>query len=241
LVWLASPLVRFVEKPKVFPLSEPDLGLHYLESAMPGLAAKTFGFTRQECAVFRQLASPEKIQRFLDEEILYDPSVSCRSPRCVLRERRGHCMEGALLASTALRMLGHPPLLFDLHAERDDDHVLSLFRRDGLWGAIGNSNYSGLRYREPVYKSLRELAMSYFEHYFNPRGERTLRGYSRPINLSQFDSTGWMTCEEDPWHIPNYLTTISHTLLIPRKVVARLTTLDPRLRAANEHGMKKAG
>lgn len=150
-------------------------------------------------------------------------------------------MEGALLAATALRILGHPPLLLDLEAQRDDDHVVTLFRQDGLWGAIAKSNFCGLRYREPVYKNLRELAMSYFEHYFNARGERTLRGYSRPINLTQFDASGWMTSEDDPWHIPNYLTTITHTPLIPRKVVARLTPLDARLKAAGEFGMKKAG
>ena len=207
---------------------------------MPGLIADPLQFTRQERAVFRKLVSPEKIQRFLDEEIVYDPSVSCRSPRLLLRERRGHCVEGALLAATALRLLGHPPLVLDLQAQRDDDHVITLFRRDGLWGAIAKSNYSGLRYREPVYKTLRELAMSYFEHYFNSRGERTLRGYSRPINLSQFDRTGWMTSEEEPWHIPNYLATVSHTPLIPRKAVGKLTRQDPRLKAANEFGMCKA-
>jgi hypothetical protein len=208
---------------------------------MPASLASSLGFNRTECAVFRQLTSPEKVQRFLDEEILFDSSISCRSPRRVLRERRGHCMEGALLATTALRLLGHPPLVLDLEAQRDDDHVLTVFRRDGLWGSIGKSNYSGLRYREPVYKNLRELAMSYFEHYFNPLGERTLRGYSRPINLSQFDGTGWMTSEDDPWHIPNYLTTIRHTALIPRKAVAKLTPQDPRLKAAGEFGMWKAG
>lgn len=208
---------------------------------MPGSPASPFGFNREECLLLRQLSTPEKIQRFLDEKIQYDPSVSCRSPRRVLRERRGHCVEGALLAATALRILGDPPLLLDLEAHRDDDHVITLFRRDGLWGALAKSNFSGLRYREPVYKNLRELAMSYFEHYFNPRGERTLRGYSRPINLSQFDATGWMTAEDDPWQIPNYLTTITHTPLIPRKVAARLTQQDSRLKAAGEFGMQKAG
>ena len=150
-------------------------------------------------------------------------------------------MEGAMLAATALRLVGYPPLILDLEAQRDDDHVLTVFRRDGLWGAMGKSNYAGLRYREPVYKTLRELAMSYFEHYFNKRGERTLRGYSRPINLARFDATGWMTSEEDPWQIPNYLTTVSHTLLIPKKVVARLTLSDPLLKAAGEFGMRRAG
>lgn len=208
---------------------------------MPGSPVSLFAFTRQEGAVFRRISSPEKIQRFLDEEIEYDSGVSCRSPRRVLRDRRGHCMEGALLAATALRMQGDAPLLLDLEAQRDDDHVIALFRRDGLWGALAKSNFSGLRYREPVYKTLRELAMSYFEHYFNPRGERTLRGYSRPINLTQFDPSGWMTAEEDPWQIPNYLTTITHTPLIPRKVVARLTPQDSRLKAAGEFGRQKAG
>ncbi|MBL8237639.1 MAG: hypothetical protein JNM66_09485 [Bryobacterales bacterium] len=208
---------------------------------MPGTIANEFGFTRHEFAILRRLESPEKIQRFLDEEIVYDPSRTCRSPRRLLRDRRGHCVEGALLAATALRLRGQPPLIWDLHAQRDVDHVLALFRRDGLWGAIGKSNYSGLRYREPVYKTLRELAMSYFEHYFNAHGERTLRGYSRPILLSQFDATGWMTAEDDPWQIPNYLTTISYTQIIPRKVVSRLTRQDQRLRAANEFGMQKAG
>jgi len=211
-------------------------------SDMPGRTENPFGFTRQELAIFRQLTTPEKIQRFLDEEIVYDGSFRCRSPRRLLRDRRGHCVEGALLACTALRQVGLPPLIMDLHAQHDDDHVIALFRRDGLWGAIGKSNYSGLRYREPVYKTLRELAMSYFEHYFNPRGQRTLRGYSRPINLTQFDPSGWMTSEDDPWQIPNYLNTITYTPLIPRKVVARLTRADSRLKAANEYGMiQKAG
>lgn len=208
---------------------------------MPETAPNRYGFTKQECAIFQRLSTPERIQRFLDEDVLYNPTVSCRSPRRVLRDRLGHCVEGALLAATALRFLGHPPLILDLQAQRDDDHVLTVFRRDGLWGAIGKSNYTGLRYREPVYKTLRELAMSYFEHYFNRRGERTLRGYSRPIHLAQFDPTGWMTAEDDPWQIPNYLTTISHTPLIPRKVVSRLTPQDPRLKAAGEYGMRRAG
>jgi hypothetical protein len=98
-----------------------------------------------------------------------------------------------------------------------------------------------MRYREPVYRTVRELVMSYFEHYFNARGERTLRAYSRPINLSQFDHTQWMTTLDDPWHIPCYLTAVGHTPLFPRKVVARLTRLDPVLKAAGKYGMRRAG
>src|SRR6185503_6616965 len=109
---------------------------------------------------------------------------TCRSPRRVLRDGVAQCMDGALFGAAALRMLGHPPLLLDLEAVRDDDHVLAIFQvrgtNRGLWGAIAKSNYSGLRFREPVYRTLRELVMSYFEHYYNPAGEKTLRAFSRP-------------------------------------------------------------
>jgi hypothetical protein len=208
---------------------------------MPAPSAAQFGFNHRECAIFRRLSTPDKIQRFLDEEVVYDRGNNCRSPRRVLAERRGHCVEGAMLAATALRLLGQRPLLLDMAAERDDDHVVALFQRGGLWGAIGKSNYSGLRYREPVYRNLRELVMTYFEHYFNPRGQRTLRSYSRPINLSQFDGKGWMTSLDDPWYIPEYLVEVSHTPILPRKAAGRLTRQDPRLRAANEYGMRVAG
>ncbi|MBM3783638.1 MAG: hypothetical protein FJW30_04715 [Acidobacteria bacterium] len=208
---------------------------------MPASLSERLGFNARERAIFQKLTSPEKIQRFLDEQISYDPGENCRSNRRVLRERRGHCVEGALLASTALRLNGEPPLLLDMEASKDDDHVVALFQRYGLWGAIGKSNYAGLRYREPVYRTVRELVMSYFEHYFNKRGERSLRGYSRPVNILRFDGTQWHVDEEDVWHIPVHLAEVAHTPLLPRKVAQRLTRLDRRLRAANEFGMRQAG
>jgi hypothetical protein len=192
-------------------------------------------FTAAERAIFRRLTNPDKIQRFLDFEIAYNKEhdgETCRSPRRVLRDRTGHCMEGALFGAAALRMLGHPPLLLDLEAVRDDDHVLAVFRSQGHWGAIAKSNYSGLRYREPVYRTLRELVMSYFEHYYNPRKEKTLRRYSRPIDLSRFDRAGWMTAEADVWEIPEYLCTVAHTPLLPARVVTGLGRVDERLFAA---------
>src|SRR5271165_7636466 len=181
-------------------------------------------FTRAERAVFRGLKTPEKIQRYLDD-LPYDTEPDgprCRSPRQVLRDQTAHCMSGALLGAAAIRMLGHPPLLLDFEAVRDDDHVLAIFRSRGHWGAVAKSNYSGLRYREPVYRTLRELAMSYFEHYFNLRKEKTLRNYSRPVNLRRFDGMAWMTAEEDVWPVPEYLCTISHTPLLPGRVVRHL-------------------
>jgi hypothetical protein len=191
-------------------------------------------FTAAERAVFRRLRTPEKIQRFLDE-LAYNKEPggpTCRSPSRVLRDRTAHCMEGAMFGAAALRLLGYPPLLLDLEAVRDDDHVLAIFRVRGHWGAVAKSNYSGLRYREPVYRTLRELVMSYFEHYFNPRKEKTLRGYSRPVSLTRFDSLGWMTAEEDPWMVPEYLCTIAHTPVLAPELVPRLGHVDDRLFAA---------
>jgi hypothetical protein len=136
------------------------------------------GFDRRELAALRRLRTPGGVQRFLDEEIGYNlerDGDTCRSPRRVLRDRTAQCMEGALFGAAALRVLGYPPLLLDLEAVRDVDHVLAVFRERGHWGAVAKSNYAGLRFREPVYRTLRELVLSYFEHYYNLRGEKTLR------------------------------------------------------------------
>ena len=194
-------------------------------------------FDRQERVVLRTLNTPEKIQRFMDHHLLYNKEPDgprCRSPRLVLRDRTAHCMEGALFAAAALRLLGYPPLLLDLEAVRDDDHVLAIYRQSGCWGALAKSNYSGLRYREPVYRSLRELVMSYFEHYFNLEREKTLRKYSRPVNLRRFDARGWMTREDDPWEIPEYLCTIAHTPLLAGRAARVRRRVDDRLFAAGQ-------
>jgi hypothetical protein len=197
------------------------------------------GLGRDELAILRRLKTPERIQSFLDGELGYNKEIqgaTCRSPRRVLRDRLAQCMEGALFAAAALRVQGFPPLLMDLEAVRDDDHVLAVFRQRGHWGAIGKSNYSGLRFREPVYRTLRELAMSYFEHYFNLAGEKTLRNYSRPVDLRRFDSTGWMTAENDVWEIPEYLLGIRHTPLLKPNLTRRLNRVDARLLAAGRLG-----
>jgi len=197
-------------------------------------------FDAAERAILRRLNTPEKIQHFLDHDVAYNKEPdgpTCYSPRRVLRHRKAHCMEGALFGAAALAALGHPPLLLDLEAVRDDDHVLAIFRQHGCWGAVAKSNYSGLRYREPVYRSLRELAMSYFEHYYNLRREKTLRNYSRPVNLRRFDSIRWGTAEEDVWAIPEYLTTIRHTPLVAPRAASRLSKVDDRLFAAGLVGV----
>jgi hypothetical protein len=172
--------------------------------------------TDSEQRLFRKLSTPWKIQKYLDE-LPYNKErggETCRSPRRTIRDGTGHCFEAALLAAAALRVNGHPPLILDLESVRDDDHVITVYRIGGCWGAMAKSNYAGLRFREPVYRTLRELVMSYFEHYYNPSGEKTLRAFSRPVNLRRFDRMNWMTSEEDVWEIPEYLTTISHTRIL---------------------------
>src|SRR5262245_4033378 len=200
-----------------------------MSTTIPRPNPHDFGFTRRELALLRGLRPAWRIQRFLDE-LDYDvEGAGCRSPRRVLRERTVQCMDGALFAAAALRMTGHRPLLMDLEAVQDVDHVLAVFRVGKGWGAIGRSNFSGLRYREPLFRSLRDLALSYFESYFNLRREKTLRRYSRPVDLSRFDGRGWMTAEEDLWDIPDYLATIRHYSLITPAQVRSLATVDRRM------------
>ena len=191
-----------------------------------------FGLSRREAAFLKRLQPPWRIQEFLDA-CDYDVKGSgCRSPRRVLRERRVQCMDGALFAAAALRVQGYPPLIVDLEAVQDDDHVLAVFRRRGLWGAVARSNYSGLRYREPLHATIRGLVLSYFEWYHNLRREKTLRRFSRPVDLSRFDARGWMTAEDDLWDIPRYLVGVRHERVMPPAAVRALGTVDRRVFAA---------
>lgn len=192
----------------------------------------TFGLTSSELARLRALSPPSRLQRFLDE-LTYDVAGrACRSPRRVLREGQVQCLDSALFAAAALRVQGHPPLILDLEADRDDDHVLAVYRYRGCWGAVGRSNYSGLRFREPVYRSIRELALSYLESYFNLRREKTLRRYSRPVSLARFDVRGWMSAEENLWYMAEYLVGVRHYRLLTRAQEAALASVDRRTFAA---------
>jgi hypothetical protein len=185
------------------------------------------GFTGAEVRKLRSLKNPHGIQRFLDE-MPYHLADTAYSPRRVLRENTSHCFEGALFAAAALRMNGYPPLILDLEADQDTDHVIAIFCQNGHWGSIGKSNYTGCRYREPVYRSLRELALSYFEGYFNLRRERSLRTFSRPVNMKRFDSREWMTTDEPMWFVAEYLFDIHHYLLITPSMAKKLNRLDDR-------------
>lgn len=198
-------------------------------------------FTQRELRTLRQLNTPEKVARFLDEKIDYNKEPAgptCHSARTVLREGVAHCVEGALLAAAALEMQGREPLIWDLEAVRDDDHVLALYQENGCWGAIAKSNYAGLRHRAPVYRTLRELAMSYFEHYYNPQGEKTLRGYGvRPVSLKRFDpKVAWRTDDDNVWEVPEYLCGIAHRPLLQSRAARRRYRMDKRLFEAGFHG-----
>lgn len=199
------------------------------------MAKPSVEFTPSELRKLRSLKHPYRIQKFLDD-MPYHLEDTAWSPRRVLREQTSHCLEGAIFAAAALRANGYPPLLLDFEAEHDTDHVLAVFRVKGHWGAIAKSNYSGCRYREPVYRSLRELAMSYFNLYFNLRRERTLRRFSRPVNLSRFDHLKWMTSEDPVWYIPIYLFEIHHYPLLRPGMAKRLHRVDERLFRAETLG-----
>lgn len=193
-------------------------------------------FTPAERALWRSLTSPVKIQAFLDS-VPYTGEERYRCPLTFLQDRTGHCFDGALFAAAALRRLGHRPLIVDLLPGDDDDHVLALFQRGGCWGAVAKSNYASLRYREPVYRSLRELVMSYFDGYFNFHGDRTLRGYTRPLDLTAYDRVGWMWSDERLDDIGVKLGEIkSYKVLTPAQIRA-LNPVDERWYQGGSFGM----
>src|SRR3974390_79943 len=170
-------------------------------------------FTPAELRKLRSFKDPYGIQRFLDDTP-YHLQDTAWSPRVVLREQTSHCLEGAIFAAAALRALGFPPLVIDFEAEHDTDHVLAVYRIRGHWGAVAKSNYAGCRYREPVYRTLRELAMSYFDIYFNLRRDGSLRRFSVPVNMARFDRRKWTTTEEPLWFVAEHLFDVRHYPLL---------------------------
>jgi hypothetical protein len=178
-------------------------------------------WTRQEKDFLKTMSDPDKIQGFLDA-IEYNPIYECRSPRYVMKTRTGHCFEGALFAAAALEFNGYKPLIIDLKAYNDDDHVLAVFNVDGHWGAVGKSNFTTLRYREPVYRSLRELVMSYFDFYFNTDGDKSLRSYSTLLDLSIYNDRNWQTTDEDLEYIGDKLERLRHFPVVSVKMIKNL-------------------
>jgi len=185
--------------------------------------------------MLKPLDSPYKIQEFLDS-IPYNTTKRTLSPLLVLKERMAHCMDGGMLAAAALRRLGYPPLIVDLSAENDDDHIIAVFRQGNCWGAIAKSNTTVLRFREPVYRSLRELAMSYFDLYYNLNSHKSLRSYSRAMDLSRFDDRNWETTDEDLEFIGDYTYTVRHYPLLTKKQILSLNKVPKYLYDAGFSG-----
>ncbi len=177
----------------------------------------------------QSLTSPVLIQSFLDS-IPYSAEDVDRCPLQVIQDRKGHCLDGALFAAAALRRLGFPPLVVDLLPEpgTDDDHVLAIYKIDGYYGAVAKSNYVGLRYREPVYRTLRELVMSYFEQFFNVEGQKTLRSYTLPVDLTVLDHLNWTWQDDHLDEVENYLNLARRYPAINLAMAARLAPVDRR-------------
>lgn len=184
-----------------------------------------FGFNNREWRILQRLTSPNKIQQLLNSLSFHSAQTSW-SPRTVLRERAAHCAEGGALAAAALRAIGFPPLLVVLKAVDDEDHVIAVYRRGSAWGALAKSQFNGLRDRAPIHRTLRELVLSYFDDYYNLRGQRTLRAYSRPVNLARFDHLNWTTSERPIWFITDHLLAVPHVRLITNAQVRLLDKLD---------------
>lgn len=186
-------------------------------------------FLEKKFKILKKINTPTKIQDFLDKmQINFEEQGDTSfSPLTVLQKKMCHCTEGAVLAALALRIHGHPPLLLDLTANRYDfDHVVALFKKEGKWGAISKTNHAALRYREPIYSSIRELAMSYFHEYIDDQGRKNLRSYSPPVNLKRFDRLGWMTTKEGVDYIPEYLAEVKHFPILNKKQVRNLRKAD---------------
>jgi len=197
-------------------------------------------WTKEEIRFLKGFTNPWAIQEFLDS-IDYNPNEECRSPRWVIKKRAAHCFEGALFAASALEFIGYSPLIVDMRAVNDDDHVIAIFKEHGLWGAVAKSNFTTLRYREPVYRSLRELVMSYFDFYFNVRGEKTLRSYSRPFDLRFYNSRNWAVTDEDLEFIGDKIESLHHYPVISDEMVAELKPAGRVLLEAGLIGSKPEG
>jgi len=187
-----------------------------------------FDLTEEEIKLFKTLDTPKKIQDFINRIPINfedgNEEDTCYSPRKVLKDNKCHCIEGAILAALILRVNGFPPLLVDMTANDDDfDHVIAVFQQDEKWGAISKTNHCTLRYREPVYNSIRELVMSYFHEYTNDDGEKTLRSYTDAVDISNLDDKNWTTSEKNIWCVPEKLVRAKHYPILTRKQIKNLS------------------
>lgn len=185
-------------------------------------------FSKNDWIIFQQFKKPIDLQIFLNQ-IKYNPENVTSSPIVIIHRKSANCFEGALFAAAVLRIMGYKPLIVDMIAHNDDDHVIAVFKKNDRWGAVAKSNTTVLRFREPVYRSIRELVMSYYDFYFNVYGEKSLRSYSNPVNLSKFDKHNWMTTEDDLEFIGDYLFEIYHHKILSAKSIRSLNYADKEI------------
>lgn len=211
----------------------------YSDSKM-AWGAEMSGWTKEEQEFISKFRDPWDIQLFLDQ-VDYNPNYECRSPRYVISKRSAHCFEGALFAAAVLQFHEHNPLLVDLRAFNDDDHVIAVFRSGRFWGAVAKSNFTTLRYREPVYRSVRELVMSYFDFYFNIYGDKSLREFSLPLDLTPYNVRQWQTTEEDLEYIGDKLNLIRHFQIAPLESLNNLKKASDIMMKAGMLGSNEEG
>lgn len=208
---------------------------------MPIVDRFSQALTTSERRVIAQMDTPARIQAFLDG-LSYSIEKDYRCPLRVLRERKAHCFDGALFGALALRRLGNPPLILNMIANHeDDDHLLALYKRNGQWGAVAKSNFVGLRFREPIYRTLRELVMSYFEQFYNVERKKTLRGYTVPLHLKAFDKFNWMISDFPIKKIGDRLDQIRKIRVLTRSMIEGLSPVDDRSYRAGLVGADRAG
>jgi hypothetical protein len=188
-----------------------------------------YGFSKKELRFFKKFKKPNDIQQYLNT-VAYNPESITNSPRKIIHIQEANCFEGALFGACALRILGYKPLIIDLMAKNDDDHVIAIFKQDNCYGAVAKSNTKLLRYREPVYRTFRELIMSYFDFYFNILGEKSLVSYSNPVNLARFDKYNWMITDKDLGFIGDYLYKVQHHRVLSRGRINKLNPADKDIR-----------
>ncbi len=197
-------------------------------------------WTEDEMKFLKTLKEPDNIQGFLDT-IDYNPNYECRSPGWVIKKRSAHCFEGALFAAASLEFIGYKPLIIDMKAFNDDDHVIAVYKHNGHWGSVAKSNFTTLRSREPVYRSLRELVMSYFDFYFNTDGDKSLRSYSLPLDLTIYNFRKWRTTDEDLEYIGDKLESMKHFPVINETMIKNLKRASEMMLKAGMLGSKAEG
>jgi hypothetical protein len=210
------------------------------------MAAKDIpGLTEEEKAVFARLNTYQKIQDFLDEidYNLEEKGETCYSPRLVIRERKANCIEGAIFAAACLYYNGRLPLLGQLIAadDKDDDHVLALFKERGCWGVLSKSKYPALGFREPIFKNLRELSLSYFEGYFSYEGEKSLIGYTKPFDLRTLDKKAWVTDEKPLFYVADALWELKTIRLLSEEAEKNLRPVTPIMKESGEIWVNRKG